>query len=47
MWTIFQGYMDKTLDDKTARYKKGAAVKWIGLLISLVSSISYAGTLQK
>ena len=35
-----KGYADANLDVKTARYKKGAAVKWIGFLTSLVSTIS-------
>jgi len=35
-----KGYSDVNLDVKTARYKKGAAVKWIGFLTSLVSTIS-------
>jgi len=34
-----KGYADANLDVKTARYKKGAAVKWIGFLTSLVSTI--------
>ena len=32
-----KGYADVTLDAKDARYKKGAAIKWIGFLASLVS----------
>ena len=33
-----KGYADTTLDVKTARYKKGAAIKWIGFLASFYST---------
>ena len=36
---FMKGYADNTLDVKMARYKKGAGIKWIGFLISFVSSI--------
>ena len=35
-----KGYADTNLDVKTARYKKGAAIKWIGFFTSFVSTIS-------
>lgn len=31
------GYIDTKLDVKMARYQKGGGIKWIGVLISLVS----------
>ena len=31
------GYSDNSLDVKDARYKKGAAIKWIGFFTSLIS----------
>ncbi|EJK72031.1 hypothetical protein THAOC_06479 [Thalassiosira oceanica] len=31
------GYKDANLDVKTARYKKGGGIKWIGFLTSLIS----------
>ena len=34
-----KGYADNSLDVKMARYKKGAGIKWIGFLISFVSTI--------
>jgi hypothetical protein len=37
-----KGYMDTSLDVETARYKKGAAIKWIGMLISLYSTVALA-----
>jgi glutathione S-transferase len=33
-----KGYIDTSLDVKDARYKKGGAIKWIGVLISLCST---------
>lgn len=35
-----KGYADTELDVKMARYKKGAGIKWLGFLASLVSSCS-------
>lgn len=40
-----KGYMDNTLDVKDARYKKGGAIKFIGLLISLYSTGAFAYSL--
>ena len=37
-WLYLIGYSDVKLDVKTARYKKGGAIKHIGLLISLSSA---------
>ena len=34
-----KGYSDASLDVKDARYKKGAAIKWLGFLTSLVCTI--------
>lgn len=34
-----KGYADNSLDVKMARYKKGAGIKWIGFLISFVSTM--------
>merc|ERR1712021_143518 len=31
------GYVDTSLDVKSARYQKGAAIKWIGFFTSLIS----------
>ena len=39
------GYADTTLDVKTARYKKGGVLKWVGLLTAFGTCISLAGTL--
>jgi len=39
------GYSDMSLDVKMARYKKGAGIKWIGLLTALYSTISFTGSL--
>ena len=33
-----KGYADVNLDVKMARYKKGAGIKWLGFLASLVSA---------
>ena len=33
-----KGYSDTTLDVKTARYKKGAAIKYIGFFASFIST---------
>mmetsp|Transcript_17872 Transcript_17872/g.26443 ORF Transcript_17872/g.26443 Transcript_17872/m.26443 type:complete len:150 (-) Transcript_17872:335-784(-) len=33
-----KGYSDTNLDVKMARYKKGAAIKWIGFFASLIST---------
>eukprot|EP00531_Pseudo-nitzschia_arenysensis_P016517 CAMPEP_0116137350 /NCGR_PEP_ID=MMETSP0329-20121206/12203_1 /TAXON_ID=697910 /ORGANISM="Pseudo-nitzschia arenysensis, Strain B593" /LENGTH=151 /DNA_ID=CAMNT_0003632263 /DNA_START=96 /DNA_END=551 /DNA_ORIENTATION=- len=35
-----KGYIDSSLDVKTARYKKGGAIKWIGFLTSMISTIA-------
>mmetsp|Transcript_10140 Transcript_10140/g.28775 ORF Transcript_10140/g.28775 Transcript_10140/m.28775 type:complete len:151 (+) Transcript_10140:117-569(+) len=37
-----KGYSDTSLDVTTARYKKGGIIKWVGVLISLVSTGSFA-----
>eukprot|EP00536_Pseudo-nitzschia_multiseries_P009610 jgi/Psemu1/306659/fgenesh1_kg.272_\ len=37
-----KGYIDTSLDVSTARYKKGGAIKYIGVLVSLYSSCSLA-----
>eukprot|EP00542_Grammatophora_oceanica_P011180 CAMPEP_0194028224 /NCGR_PEP_ID=MMETSP0009_2-20130614/2257_1 /TAXON_ID=210454 /ORGANISM="Grammatophora oceanica, Strain CCMP 410" /LENGTH=151 /DNA_ID=CAMNT_0038667557 /DNA_START=69 /DNA_END=524 /DNA_ORIENTATION=+ len=43
---LFQiGYADTALDVKTARYKKGGMLKWIGLFLPLGTSISLAGSM--
>lgn len=39
---IPQGYIDTSLDVKMARYKKGGALKWIGVFASFFSTISLA-----
>jgi glutathione S-transferase len=43
LWSVgsilyMKGYADTKLDVNTARYKKGAAIKWLGLLASLYST---------
>mmetsp|Transcript_27137 Transcript_27137/g.40975 ORF Transcript_27137/g.40975 Transcript_27137/m.40975 type:complete len:152 (+) Transcript_27137:66-521(+) len=40
-----KGYADTSLDVQTARYKKGGIIKWVGFLISLVSTCSLGGSL--
>lgn len=40
-----KGYADASLDVKTARYKKGAGIKWIGFLTSLVCTAKFGYTL--
>ena len=42
-----KGYMDKSLDVKTARYQKGGAIKFIGQIIGLVSTCAFAYDLIK
>jgi glutathione S-transferase len=43
---LFQfGYGDTKLDVKTARYQKGGGLKWIGVLLSVGTCISQAGTM--
>jgi glutathione S-transferase len=37
-----KGYVDTSLDVKMARYKKGGVIKWIGVLIALYSTGSFA-----
>ena len=37
-----KGYIDTSLDVKTARYKKGGAIKYIGFFTSMFSTISLA-----
>mmetsp|Transcript_25386 Transcript_25386/g.46693 ORF Transcript_25386/g.46693 Transcript_25386/m.46693 type:complete len:125 (-) Transcript_25386:1254-1628(-) len=34
-----KGYMDTNLDVKDARYKKGAAIKWVGFFTSLICTV--------
>ena len=40
-----KGYADASLDVKTARYKKGAGIKYIGYFISLYSAGAFCYTL--
>lgn len=35
-----KGYADTNLNVDMARYKKGAAIKWIGFFASLISTVS-------
>ena len=42
-----KGYIDTSLDVATARYKKGGAIKWIGFLTSMISTISLAISMIK
>ena len=42
-----KGYADASLDAKTARYKKGGGIKWIGWMASFVSTISLGVSLIK
>jgi glutathione S-transferase len=45
---LFQvGYSDTKLDVKTARYKKGGGLKWVGYLGSVGACVSLAGSLNK
>jgi len=41
-----KGYADTSLDVKTARYKKGGALRILGLLASVGSTISLAGSMN-
>jgi len=36
-YLYMKGYSDTSLDVKDARYKKGAAIKWVGFFTSLIS----------
>lgn len=36
-YLYMEGYADPDLDVKLARYEKGAAIKWVGFLTSLIS----------
>jgi glutathione S-transferase len=40
-----KGYADTTLDVKMARYQRGGGIKWIGVLCSLVSTVSLGGSM--
>ena len=40
------GYADATLDVKTARYKKGGMIRVVGILASIGSTISLAGSMN-
>lgn len=40
-----KGYADTTLDVKMARYKRGGGIKWIGVLCSMYSTVSLAGSM--
>mmetsp|Transcript_26151 Transcript_26151/g.41236 ORF Transcript_26151/g.41236 Transcript_26151/m.41236 type:complete len:150 (-) Transcript_26151:258-707(-) len=42
-----KGYADTNLNVETARYKKGAAIKWLGVLASLVSTAQLGYSLIK
>lgn len=42
-----KGYADTSLDVKTARYKKGAAIKWIGFFASFISTCKLGYSLIK
>jgi glutathione S-transferase len=43
---LFQaGYSDTKLDVATARYKKGGAIKWIGFVGAMGSTVSVAGSM--
>jgi len=39
------GYSDSSLDVKMARYKKGGGIKWVGVLWSMGSTVSLAGSM--
>lgn len=41
------GYSDTELDVKTARYKKGGGIKWIGTLWAMGCTVSLAGSMLK
>jgi hypothetical protein len=43
----YHGYADTKLDVKTARYKKGGALKFLGLLAVIVMTIMMAGEANK
>ncbi|KAL3785519.1 hypothetical protein ACHAW5_005273 [Stephanodiscus triporus] len=40
-----KGYADRTLDVKMARYQRGGGIKWIGVLCSMVSTVSLGGSM--
>jgi MAPEG family len=39
------GYSDTTLDVKSARYKKGGSIKWLGFLGAVGLSVKVAGSM--
>ena len=41
------GYSDMSLDVKTARYKRGGGLKWIGILACMYTSTSLAGSMLR
>ena len=44
---LFQtGYADTTLDVKTARYKRGGGIKWIGVFLAMFTMFSAAGSMN-
>jgi glutathione S-transferase len=42
---FLKGYADRTLDVKMARYQRGGGIKWIGVLVSMFSTISFGGSM--
>lgn len=40
------GYADTSLDVKTARYKKGGMLRIVGIMASMASTISLAGSMN-
>ncbi|KOO21818.1 microsomal glutathione s-transferase [Chrysochromulina tobinii] len=41
------GYSDMSLDVKTARYKRGGGLKWLGILACMYTSTSLAGSMLR
>ena len=41
------GYSDMSLDVKTARYRRGGGLKWVGILAGMTTSISLAGSMLR
>ena len=42
-----KGYSDSALDVKTARYKRGGGIKWLGVLWAMGSTVSLAGSMLR
>merc|ERR1719316_1581981 len=46
-YLYLKGYSDSALDVKTARYKRGGGIKWLGVLWAMGSTVSLAGSMLR